>query len=107
MQENSKTKHPQLLYEAKLYNILQGGSMYNMNDVISSISEVDDVYNWVWICFDEGGIPSIKWSGVDGEDNALVLDLLGPSLEDLFVYCGRKFSLKTVLMLADQMVGSL
>ena len=27
LQENSKTKHPQLLYEAKLYNILQGGSM--------------------------------------------------------------------------------
>ncbi|KAH9762460.1 Casein kinase 1-like protein 3 [Citrus sinensis] len=74
--ENSKTKHPQLLYEAKLYNILQGGS----------------------------GVPNIKWSGVDGEDNALVLDLLGPSLEDLFVYCGRKFSLKTVLMLADQMI---
>lgn len=58
-------------------------------------------------CFDQGGIPSIKWAGVDGEDNALVLDLLGPSLEDLFVYCGRKFSLKTVIMLADQMVGSL
>ncbi|KAL3825176.1 hypothetical protein ACJIZ3_021205 [Penstemon smallii] len=74
--ENNKTKHPQLLYEAKLYNILQGGS----------------------------GIPGTKWSGVDGEDNVLVLDLLGPSLEDLFVYCGRKFSLKSVLMLADQMI---
>ncbi|XP_058114342.1 casein kinase 1-like protein 4 [Magnolia sinica] len=74
--ENSKTKHPQLLYEAKLYNILQGGS----------------------------GIANIKWCGVDGEDNILVLDLLGPSLEDLFVYCGRKFSLKTVLLLADQMI---
>ncbi|KAI3810808.1 hypothetical protein L1987_20430 [Smallanthus sonchifolius] len=74
--ENNKTKHPQLLYEAKLYHILQGGS----------------------------GIPAIKWSGVDGEDNILVLDLLGPSLEDLFVYCGRKFQLKTVLMLADQMI---
>ncbi|CAK8579520.1 unnamed protein product [Lathyrus sativus] len=74
--ENSKTKHPQLLYEAKLYNVLQGGS----------------------------GIPGIKWFGVDGEDNVLAIDLLGPSLEDLFVYCGRKFSLKTVLLLADQMI---
>ncbi|XP_062090843.1 casein kinase 1-like protein 3 [Humulus lupulus] len=74
--ENSKTKHPQLLYEAKLYLTLQGGS----------------------------GIPGIKWSGLDGEENVLVLDLLGPSLEDLFVYCGRKFSLKTVVMLADQMI---
>lgn len=52
-----------------------------------------------------GGIPGIKWSGMDGDDNVLVLDLLGPSLEDLFVYCGRKFSLKTALMLADQMVN--
>ncbi|PKI68292.1 hypothetical protein CRG98_011322 [Punica granatum] len=77
--ENSKTKHPQLLYEAKLYGILQGGS----------------------------GIPCFKWSGIDGEDNALVIDLLGPSMEDLFVYCGRKFSLKTVLMLADQMASAI
>jgi casein kinase 1 len=75
--ENVKTKHPQLLYESKLYRILQGGI----------------------------GIPNVKWFGVEGDYNVLVMDLLGPSLEDLFSFCNRKLSLKTVLMLADQMIN--
>eukprot|EP00803_Ostreobium_quekettii_P009544 evm.model.scf_85EXC.1 EVM.evm.TU.scf_85EXC.1 scf_85EXC:16254-19834(+) len=75
--ESAKTRQPQLLYESKLYKILKGGV----------------------------GIPNVRTFGVDGGNNYLVMDLLGPSMEDLFNFCGRRFSLKTVLMLADQMLN--
>ena len=74
--ESINTKFPQLLNESKVYEILQQGT----------------------------GISNIKWFGREGDYNVLVLDLLGPNLEELFRICDRKFSLKTVLMLADQMI---
>ena len=46
-----------------------------------------------------------RWFGREAEYWVLVMDLLGPSLEDLFNFCSRQFTVKTVLMLADQMVG--
>ncbi|KAJ3725817.1 CK1/CK1/CK1-G protein kinase [Lentinula raphanica] len=51
------------------------------------------------------GIPQIYHFGQEGLHNILVIDLLGPSLEDLFDMCGRKFSIKTVCMAARQMVS--
>ncbi|KAL4690776.1 hypothetical protein H8959_013737 [Pygathrix nigripes] len=75
--ESQKAKHPQLLYESKVYTILQGGV----------------------------GIPHMHWYGQEKDSNVLVMDLLGPSLEDLFNFCSRRFTMKTVLMLADQMIS--
>ena len=43
-----------------------------------------------------------RWYGQEKDYNILVMDLLGPSLEDLFNFCSRRFTMKTVLMLADQ-----
>lgn len=68
--ESVKAKHPQLEYEARVYKSLAGGV----------------------------GIPFVRWFGTECDYNAMVIDLLGPSLEDLFNFCNRKFSLKTVLL---------
>jgi len=64
MVENVEAKHPQLKHEANVYISLFPGV----------------------------GIPVVQWFGTEGGNNVMVLDLLGPSLEDLFNFCNRKFS---------------
>lgn len=49
-------------------------------------------------------VPKVFWFGeIDGR-KAMVMQLLGANLEELFVICRRKFTLKTVLMIGDRLL---
>ena len=46
----------------------------------------------------------MHWYGIDGNYNCMVMDMLGASLEDMFTYCRRKFTVKTAVMVGFQMI---
>ena len=73
--EHNTVKYPQLLFEAKLLKSIPGT-----------------------------GIPTMHWFGIAGEYNAMVMELLGQNLEDLFSYCTKHFTLKTILMITIQLI---
>lgn len=77
--ERVGNKHPQLLYENRVYKWLNNSS----NEVV--------------------GVPRSRYFGTIGNTyNVLVMDLLGPSLEDRLNEVKRRMSLKSVLMIGIQ-----
>ena len=74
--ESVTAEYPQLAYEARVYNKLGV----------------------------KRGIPQMYYVGQEGAYNVLVMEQLGHNLEMLFNQCGRKFSLQTVLRLADKLL---
>lgn len=77
--EPVRSRSPQLLYESKLYLLFAGGV----------------------------SVPRLHWFGTESNYQVMIIDFLGKSLEDLFQQCHQKFSLKTVLMIADQTISAL
>lgn len=51
------------------------------------------------------GIPRVYWFGFEMGFNIMVLERLGPSLEDLFTQCKSRFSVSTVTQLAIQLAS--
>ena len=74
-----KTNNSRLNYEYKIYNTL--------NPTL--------------------GIPNTHWYGSITDINILIMDYLGPSLEDLFNFCNKNFNLKTVCMIALQLINNI
>jgi len=92
--------------------IFEGQNLLNNQQVAikfeprkSDAPQLRDEYRTYKILVGCQGIPNVYYFGQEGLHNILVIDLLGPSLEDLFDYCQRRFSQKTVCMIAKQMLS--
>ena len=73
--QNNQTQSKQLRNESKIYKVLAGCP----------------------------GVPQMHWFGTEGKNDVLVIELLGKSLEN-YHQLYSKFSLKTGMMIADQML---
>lgn len=77
--EDVATKFPQLQFEAKIYRYLNS----NSNSV---------------------GIPKVAAFTTEGQYNVMLMELLGLSIEDIFVNNNKIMSLKSALMIGCQMI---
>lgn len=82
--ESCSSPSPQLLYEAKLLDIL------NSLDPLKT----------------DKPFPSVIYAAREKDFNIMVSNLLGPSLQSLLELCGGTFSMKTTLMLAHHILNS-
>lgn len=76
--EDNNVSVPQLLFEARIYQIMAGST----------------------------NVPRLFYQAEDFDRNVIVIELLGNSLEGLLTKCDRHMSVKTVCMLAEQMITS-
>lgn len=51
------------------------------------------------------GLPEVKYFGTEKQGKVMIMQLLGSSLEKLFLSCSRKFSQTTIILLALQLVS--
>ena len=84
-----------IVYEANVTMVLQGVRMELQPN--QDIYHVDHPQN-------ENGFAKIFCFGKHKNHFFMTMDLMGPSLADLYQFCGYRFSLKTTMMLAHQLI---
>ncbi|XP_031411049.1 casein kinase I isoform X3 [Meleagris gallopavo] len=114
--EPIKSRAPQLHLEYRFYKqlgsagvkqsvYLSGGRIKKNEGVLKKLAAEDRSEMPKQGVVTAEGLPQVYYFGPCGKYNAMVLELLGPSLEDLFDLCDRTFTLKTVLMIAIQLIS--
>lgn len=72
------------------------------NKGIHLLKSEADIYRYLYK--DNKGIPKIYWSGEQDDYNILIIEMLGPNLENLLTITGHQFTLKTVLIIAQEII---
>ncbi|KAG1791761.1 casein kinase I isoform delta [Suillus plorans] len=91
----------------RAWNIIKDVAVAVKLEPITHSSSVQHEYNILKHLEGGVGIPRVIWFGRESTYHALVLDLLGPSLHNLFLTHNRKFSLDTVVNIGDQLLSRL
>jgi serine/threonine protein kinase len=89
--ESKDARQPRVFYEAKVYKALSA-----KRQKLSKEKAVDQV-----------SFPTVHWHGSAGDYNAMVMDLLGPTLEDIFIAESRVFQFKTISKLGSEILENL
>ena len=70
-------------------------------------SKLNTEYELYNLLHEGSGVPSIIWKGIMNNKNILIMEYLGPTLEDLVDFCDNKFSMKTVIMIGLQILDTI
>jgi len=90
-----------------VHNITKEEVAIKFEDAKSKLQQLySECKVYMWLHEDptiiEQAIPQVLYYGLESDKNIMIMDLLGESLESLFCFCERIFTLKTVLLIADQ-----
>jgi hypothetical protein len=109
--------HCYLISLVNTFFVCHAGEIYSAYDILSGeevaikfetgsppFSQLQNEHKSYKVLGNRNGLPHVKWFGKDSDHNVMVLTLLGPSLERLWVALGCQFKLETVVGIAEQMV---